>query len=129
MEWRTDVELAPLLLDGVEHRLQLALRLNIERHEDRGLDFLGQGLDIGLCLVVQIGNGEIGTERAKGLGAAPGDRLIVGDAGNERLLALEQRQGGDIDHARFSLSSDAGCVRRTRSVWRAIISSSSVGMT
>ena len=42
------------------------------------------------------------------------------------LLALEQRQSRNVDHAGFSSSNVAPCVLSTRNVWRAIISSSSV---
>ena len=56
------------------------------------LDLLGERIDVALRLFVEIGDGEIGAEGVKGLGASPGDRLVVGDAGDERLLSLEQRQ-------------------------------------
>src|SRR4029077_18456710 len=113
----------------LENSLQLALALEIQRHEDRRPNLLGQRFHVGLRLVVEIGDGDLGPERAEGLGAPPCDRLIVGDAGYQRLLSLEQRQRRRIDHARFSFSRADACSRSTRSVWLAIISSSSVGMT
>ena len=125
----TDVQFAPLLLDLLKNGLQRPLGLQIERHEDRSFKFLGKRLDEFFRLVIPISHGQVGAEGAKGLGAAIGDRLIVGDAGDQRFLALEQRQGGHIDHALFSLRWNAGCLRRTLSVWRAIMSSSSVGTT
>ena len=102
-----DIELAPFLLDRVEDRFQLAFRLEVQRHEDLGTDLLGQRLDVRLGLVVEIGDGEVRAEGAESLGAAPGDRLIVGDSGNQRLLALEQWQGRKINHVGFSSSSIA----------------------
>src|SRR5262249_50013685 len=101
----------------------------IERHEERSVELLGQGLDMRLRLFVEIGDGEIGAESVKSLGTPIGDRLIIGDAGDERFFALEQGQAGNVDHSGFSLSVFAPCARSTRSVCRAIISSSSVGMT
>ena len=54
---------------------------------------LRQRLDVLLGLFVQIGDGEIGPERTKRLGAAPGDRLVVGDADDQPLLALQRDLG------------------------------------
>ena len=62
---------------------------------------LGQRLDVGLGALVQVGDREIGAERAKALGAAPGDRLVVGDAGDQALAALE-RDDGSVKHRLFS---------------------------
>src|SRR5689334_2894668 len=126
---KADVELAPVFLDRLKDCLQLAFDLKIERHEKRCLKFFGQRLDIGLRLVVEIGDGEVGAEDAEGLGAAPSDRLIVSDAGDKRLLTLKKGQGRKVNHACLSLSTDSPCACSTDSVWRAIISSSSVGIT
>jgi len=59
---------------------RLAFDLKIERHEQRRIEFLGQRLDIGLSLLVEIGDGEVGAECAKRFGATVSDRLVVGDA-------------------------------------------------
>ena len=75
----------------LEDRFQLAFDLKVEWHENRGFELLGQRLDIGPCLVIEIGDGKVRAEGTKSLGAAIGDRLIVGDARDESLLALEQR--------------------------------------
>ena len=79
-------------LDLLEDGLQLAAALDIQWHENRRLDLLGQRLDVRLRLVVEIGDGDVGSEGVKGLGAPPCDRLIVGDAGYERLFPLEECQ-------------------------------------
>src|SRR4026208_564631 len=96
---KAHVELAPLFLDRLKNPFQLAFDLKIERHENRCLKFFGQRLDIGLRLVVEISDSEIGTEGAEGLGAAPSDRLIVGNAGDKRLLTLQKGQGRKVNHA------------------------------
>ena len=88
-----EVELAPFLLDSFEHLLHLALDHDVQRHEDRRLQCLRERLDMLLGAFVQIGDGEIGPERTKGLGAAPGDRLVVGDADDQALLALQRDLG------------------------------------
>ena len=86
-----------------------------------------------LGLFIQIGDGEVGAQRAKRLGAAPGDRLIIGNADDQSLLALERDLGfrkhrnGHDTLSRFV--DDDGWLISSASVCCAIISSSSVGMT
>ena len=63
---------------------------HVERHEDRRFQLSRQRLDIFLRLFVQIGDRQIGAECAERPGAAPGNRLIVGNANDESLLAFEQ---------------------------------------
>ena len=82
--------------------------------------------------LVQIGHGEIGPERTEGLGAAPGDRLVVGDADDQALLALQRDLGiGEYgNHDTLScLALDDGRFNSCDNVCCAIINSSSVGMT
>jgi hypothetical protein len=88
-----DIELAPLLLDLSEDRFQMTFRLKIEGHEDGGIEFLGEWLNKLFCLFVAISHRQISAEGAKRLGTAVSDRLVVGNPRNQRLLALEQRQG------------------------------------
>ena len=82
--------------------------------------------------LVQIGHGEIGPERTKGLGAPPGDRLVVGDADDQAFLALQGdlgiREYGNHDTL-ACLALDDGVFSSSDNVCCAIISSSSVGMT
>ena len=85
-----EVERAPVGRDPVEHRLELALGHHVHRHEDRRLDLARQRLDVRLRLVVEVGDRELGAERAEGAGAAPGDRAVVGDADDQAPAALEQ---------------------------------------
>ena len=58
---------------------------------------LRERLDMLLGFFIQIGDGQFGPERAKRLGATPGDRLIVGDADDQALAALERDLGLRID--------------------------------
>src|SRR5215212_1163320 len=114
-----DIEPAPLLLDCSEHGLQLTLGANVERQQDWRFQLAGKRLDIGLGPGVEVGHRKIGTEAAKGLGAAPGDRALVGNAGDQAFAASEVDLG----------ARDHGRLLRSVRVWRAIMRSSSVGMT
>ena len=58
---------------------------HLQRQEQRRIDRLRQRLDIGPRLVVQIGHRDLGAGAAHRLGAAPGDRVVVGDADDQRL--------------------------------------------
>ena len=49
----------------------------------------GEWLDMRAGTVVQPGDGELGADHAERLGAAIGNRLVVGDADDERLLSAE----------------------------------------
>jgi hypothetical protein len=100
-----EIEPAPVLGDALEHRLHLAGRAHVERHHDRGFQLAGKRLDVFLRLVVEIGHRQLGPERPKRLGAAPGDRLVVGDADDETFLALKQLGfcGGDHRGLPFAL--------------------------
>ena len=116
---------APLLRAiAVEHRLELAGRCDVERQEDRRLELLRQRLDVRPRLVVEVGDREIGAELAERLRAAVRDRVLVGDADDERLL--RPPAPGCRGHGAPSRSA----LRRAASrVCRAIISSSLVGIT
>ena len=99
-----EIELAPILGDALEHRLHLAGRAHVERHDDRRLELARERLDVFLRLVVEIGHRELGAERAERLGAAPGDRVFVGDADDQASLAFEQLGFDHRDHGRVPLA-------------------------
>jgi hypothetical protein len=84
-----EVEPAPVLADALEHRLHLAGRAHVERHHDRRLELTGERLDEFLGLVVEIGHRQLRPERPKRLGAAPCDRMLIGDADDEASLAFQ----------------------------------------
>ena len=92
-----EIEMSPRLGDALENRLHLAGLAYIERHQNRGFEFARQRLDVFFGLFIEISYREFGAEGAERLGAAPGDRLVVGDANNEALLAFEKLgfDGGD----------------------------------
>ena len=57
-----------------------------------------QRLDVFLRLLVEIGHGKLGAECPECLGAAPRDRILVGDADDKAFLALEQLGFHDGNH-------------------------------
>ena len=103
-----EVEPAPALPGGIEDGLQLTRLLDVAGQENRRLQLLGDGLDVGLRLLVQVGERELGAEEAERRGAAVGDRLAVGDAEHDPLLAVErarrriERQDVALGHGRNS---------------------------
>ena len=103
------VENAPLLLDLAEDLSHLVGILHIQRQEQAGLQGSGEFAHLGLkaALVVrQVSDAEFSTGRLQLLSDAPGDRTVVGDAGDENLLAGEIKQHRDrperVEFARFS---------------------------
>src|SRR5207247_4226992 len=105
---------------------------DIHGHEDRRLQRLCQRLDVLLGALVKIGHSEFSPERTKGLGAPPSDRLVVGDADDQALFALQRDLGIREYRNHDTLSClvlDDGLFNSSDNVCCAIISSSSVGMT
>ena len=84
-----EVQPAPVFFDAFEYGLELAFLQHIEGHEDRSVDLRRERLHVGLCLIVEIGHGKFCAKESKRLGAAVGDRLIVGDPGYQPPLAFE----------------------------------------
>ena len=80
-------------------RLQLAWVLDVERQEDRRLQRFRQRLHIPARLVVQVGDGQLGAQRVEGLRAPIGDRVLVGDADDERLAS---RRGSGLRGAQHA---------------------------
>src|SRR5579871_168524 len=127
------IELAPFLLDVLEHLLHLPFHGDVERQEYRSLKVFCERLDVLLRFLVQIGDGKLRSQRTKRLGTPPGDRLVVGDTDDQALASLERNLGlgkyGNV-HDAFSLAWVEGCLLdSSASVCCAIISSSSVGTT
>src|SRR5205814_3908128 len=83
------------------------------------------------CLVIKICHGEFCAEGIESLCATPCDGMLVGDADDETLLALEEGRFRPRDHdpVPATIARGALCRDSRLSVCRAIISSSSVGMT
>jgi len=124
------VEPAPVLPDPLENGLHLAGLAHVQRHEDRCFELLRQRRDEFLRLLVEIGHRHVGAERPQPLGAAPGDRILVGDADHQRLAAFERGPYAFNRHAALAFRGRLSSVpARSARVWRAIICSSSVGIT
>src|SRR5689334_18980932 len=123
------VEAPPLLGDALEHCLHLTGLADVEGHDDLCVQRVGQRLDVFLRLLVEIGDGHLGTERAQPSRATPGDRLFVRNADDQGVPPFEVRHDARDVHAVLAGSSWRALPDRSASVWRAIISSSSVGMT
>ena len=102
------IELAPVLGDTFEDRLHLAGRAHVERHHDRSFQLAGERLDVFLRLVVEIGHRQLRPERPERLGAAPRDRLVVGNADDEAPLAFEQLGLGGGNHGGTPLALGFG---------------------
>ena len=113
-----EIELAPLFGDAFEHCLHLARRVDVERHHNRCFKFARERLNIFLGFVVEIGHGKLGAERAERLGAAPGDRVLVGDADNKPSFAFKKLGFHSGYHCRVLL---AGVPGGLRSVLRSFI--------
>ena len=85
-----EIERPPFPFDTREHALQFAWNSNVKRQHHVNLKGVGQRLNMFLCLFIKIGDNKIGTERTKGPGAAPRDRVFVCDANNQTSFALKK---------------------------------------
>jgi hypothetical protein len=106
------VKLAPSLSDRVEDGIELRLVRHIKRHHDLGAHRRGHGHHMRPCLVILVGDGEVGATLVEGLGAAGGDGGFVGHADDQRLLAAQQRRGQGGVHETWG--SQAFMLRRSR---------------
>ena len=102
------IEYAPLLLDLVEHSLHLGGVLHVEWQKQAGLEGLGEFTYLGLkaaFVIGQVGDTQLSTSGLELLGNAPSDGAVIGDAGNEDLLAgeIEQHRGGPAGRNRAIL--------------------------
>src|SRR6187551_3624407 len=88
------IELAPASPDLLEHGLQLAWIFDIERRHDFSTKRLPKRLHVRARLVVEPGDGDVRTRGTKGGSAAVGDRLIVSDSDDQRLVARQDRPDG-----------------------------------
>ena len=69
----------------------MAFDVHVKRHEDACAHLLGERLDVGLRLLVQIGNRQVvGLEVLERLGAAIGYRLVIRDSDDQPFLACER---------------------------------------
>src|SRR6476620_8586301 len=84
------VQTAPFLSDTFEYGLQLAGRVDVERHENRRVELLGERFDVFPGLVVDVGDRHIGAERTECFGASPGDGVLVRYTDDQALLSIQQ---------------------------------------
>ena len=82
-----EVEAAPGLGERLEDGVHRRGIGDVAGQHDRGAEFGGQRLDALLQGVALIGERDFGALRGAGLGDAPGDRAIVGDAHDQATLA------------------------------------------
>src|SRR5215467_9211740 len=94
------VETSPFFLNSFKDGFHLPRRAHVERHQDWRFELAGERLDKLLCLLIEIGDSDFGPEGAERLRTPPGDGLVVGNADDEALLALEQGGLGDWNHCR-----------------------------
>ena len=109
------IEPSPGVGDAVEEGFHLAGLGHIERADDRGLQLGGQRFDIGTGLVVEPGDGHLGSLRTQGLGTAPGDRMFVCHADNQRLLSAQRKHAYPFQ-CDSSLMLHGGCVKAVKAV-------------
>ena len=87
------------LLNPLKHLLRLSLEIDIERHEDGRLKLLGERFDIWLGALVKIGDRDLGAQGSKSARTSPADRVFVGNADDQRLLAFE----GDLSSGKTGM--------------------------
>ena len=94
----------PFFPNCCENGRHLRRLTHLQRQEQLGSEFACKGFDIGFCLVVEVSYGEVRSDIAQRPGAAIGNRLVVGDAGDEPDLAGEQLTLG-LGNVKASLGS------------------------
>ena len=88
-----EVQLAPGLLDGSECRIDRGHVGDIARHHQLGADFGGQRFNPLLDRVALIGKGQFRPVPGAGLGNAPGNRPVIGNAHDQPAFASHQAFG------------------------------------
>ena len=84
-----EVQPAPPVLDGVEDDIELTGCRDIAGEEERRLDLSRERLDVGLGLVVEIGDAELGADATEVLGRRPGKAVVVGDTDDQTVASLQ----------------------------------------
>src|SRR5438046_8195834 len=100
------VEPSPAIGDLLEEAFKLTGILDIQGSGDFGTELLRQWLYVRTRLVVEPGDCEVGARCAECLRASVRNRLVVGDADNQRLVPGEDRP--DFTHGR--LLDCSGCI-------------------
>ena len=84
------IDLAPFFPEHVEHRVDGGGIGDVAMPQQDTAEFGGQRLDALFQRIALPGQRDLRTRRAAGLGDAPGDRAVVGDAEDDASLALHQ---------------------------------------
>ena len=86
-----EIQLAPTLLQFGEGLVKRAVVGDIARQDEFRANLRGQRADTAFKRLALIGEREVRALSRDGLGDAPGNRLIIGDAHDQAFLARHQR--------------------------------------
>ncbi len=89
MQWTTKSSLPQVLLDVGEDRVDGGGVGDVAMAGDMGADAFGERAHALFQRFALIGEGELGARVMGGLGDAPGDGSVVGDAHNQAALACQ----------------------------------------
>ncbi len=85
-----DVEVVGVLAPAREDALDVGVRLDVARLDERRADQFGEWSDALVDQAFDRRESDVGALRVQRLGDAPRDRVVVGDPEHERVLAVEQ---------------------------------------
>ena len=85
-----EIHRPPLLLEDAEGLVHRGVVGDVALDEGGDADLGGERLDALLERFALVGEGDLGALVGEGLGDAPGDRVVVGDAHDEAALAGHQ---------------------------------------
>jgi hypothetical protein len=91
-----EIDGPPRIGERLEHRLDASLVGHVARQNELRADLGGKGLDALFDSVALISERDLSALVAAGLGDAPGDGAVVGDA--EHDAALARHQFGSFRH-------------------------------
>ena len=90
MAWTTKSRLSQLLVQSIESRIDGGDVLDVAGQDEIGAERLRQRRHALAERLALIGEGEFRAVLAQGLGDAPGNGMVVGDAHDEAALSLHQ---------------------------------------
>ena len=91
-----EIDIADFLFQVVEHLVDGAFIHDITGQQNLGIQFRGEWLDPALEGIALIGKGKLGPGTMQGLGDAPGDGAIIGNAHDQTAFAGQKRLGSGI---------------------------------
>ena len=84
------VEPSPLPIDHLENSLHLSVGLDVQRHEDRSLQFCHNRRNKGFGLLMTIGDRQLRTCSPEGGAASCSNGMFVCNADNKPAFALQK---------------------------------------